>query len=170
MNNDILKRTSSALGEELMAKFQQYKFCIVGCGGTGALFAEMLVRTGAQKITLIDGDTVEASNLNRVISFVYQDIDKQKVDVLKSRLKSANPDIEITSIDCYLREYDPGDPDGQKARDGVCNSDLIIITVDKNISRILLTLSPTLYHEPFRKIHHIRAMRPVPVVADIQPG
>lgn len=106
MSNDLTKKTFPALGEKLMLEFQQRRFCIVGCGGTGALFAEMLVRTGAQKITLIDGDEVNISNLNRVISFVREDADKHKVEVLKSRLECINPDIEVTSIDCCFREYD----------------------------------------------------------------
>lgn len=136
MNDSFLERTSSALGEELMSEFRQKKFCVVGCGGTGALFAEMLVRTGARKVTLIDGDSVEASNLNRVVSFVHADIDKPKVEVLKSRLESINPKVHVTPIDCHLRQLDPGDYEGQRSRDAVYNSDIAIIAVDENRYRI----------------------------------
>lgn len=137
MGNNFLERTQSALGEELMKKFSQYKYCVVGCGGTGALFAEMLARTGARKISLIDGDAVDASNLNRVISFVRDDVGNSKVDVLQSRLRNINPDIEITAINCYFREHDPNDADGQGARDEVCNADIIVLAVDQNEYRIL---------------------------------
>lgn len=136
MKGDFLERTSSALGEELMSEFEQKKFCVVGCGGTGALFAEMLVRTGARRVTLIDGDSVEASNLNRVVGFVHRDIGKPKVKVLKSRLKSINPDTHVTPIDCHLRQRDPKDRKGQRARNEVYNSDIAIIAVDKNRYRI----------------------------------
>ena len=40
-------RTSKALGDKVMERLRSLRFCIVGCGGTGANFAEMLVRTGA---------------------------------------------------------------------------------------------------------------------------
>ena len=136
MNDSFLERTSLALGKELMSKFEQKKFCVVGCGGTGALFAEMLVRTGALTVTLIDEDDVEASNLNRVVSFVRADIGKPKVKVLKSRLESINPKARVTSIDCYLGQLDPGDCEGQRSRDAVCNSDIAIIAVDENRYRI----------------------------------
>lgn len=138
MNDRFLERTSSALGEELMSEFRQKKFCIVGCGGTGALFAEMLVRTGARKVTLIDGDSVEASNLNRVVGFVRADADicKPKVEVLKSRLESINPAINVTPIDCYLEPMDPDDCDEQRSRNAVCNSNIAIIAVDENRYRI----------------------------------
>lgn len=137
MSSDFLSRTSRALGDKLISELQQHKFCVVGCGGTGALFAEMLVRTGAQKITLIDGDNVDESNLNRVISFVHEDVDKPKVDVLKSRLESVNSSITVKAISCHFREYDPNDSNGQEARDAICNSDVIVIAVDKNKDRIM---------------------------------
>lgn len=136
MKGDFLERTSPALGEELMSEFRQRKFCVVGCGGTGALFAEMLVRTGARKVTLIDGDIVEASNLNRVVGFVRGDIGKLKVEVLKSRLENINPDAHVTPINCHLRQLDLGDCEGQRSRDAVYSSGIAIIAVDKNWSRI----------------------------------
>ena len=133
----LLDRTEKAIGRDLVKEIQKYKYCIVGCGGTGALFAEMLVRTGAEKITLIDGGIVEESNLNRVISFTMDDVKKEKVYVLSSRLKSINAKVQVTSINCCLREYDPEDNNGQKARDAVYDSDIVIIAMDKNKSRIV---------------------------------
>ena len=137
MGNDFLSRTSRALGEKLISELQQHKFCVVGCGGTGALFAEMLVRTGAEKITLIDGDRVDESNLNRVISFVHEDVGIPKVDVLKSRLEGVNSSITVKAISCHFREHDPNDFNGQAARDAIWNSDVIAIAVDKNKDRIM---------------------------------
>lgn len=136
-DDEILKRTREALGQSLVDKLKQQQYCVVGCGGTGALFAEMLVRTGAQKITLIDGDTVDGSNLNRVISFVQSDIGCKKVEALESRLKSVNTNICVTSISCHLREHDCADPKGGKARDAICDSDVVIVAMDKNKCRIV---------------------------------
>ena len=136
-DNKLLTRTSDALGPELMSELQRLHFCVVGCGGTGALFAEMLVRSGAEKITLIDGDTVDKSNLNRCVSFVCEDVDQLKVNVLKSRLQGVNSDCEIEPISCHLREQDRSDAEGQKARDAFYNSDVVVISVDKNSDRII---------------------------------
>ena len=55
------ERTFAALGGELMERLKTLQFCIVGCGGTGATFADMLVRTGATRLVLNDGGTVKKS-------------------------------------------------------------------------------------------------------------
>lgn len=135
--DNFLARTEKALGKGLIKKIQSNKYCIVGCGGTGALFAELLVRTGAKHLTLIDGDKVSESNLNRVLSFTRCDIEKKKVAVLQSRLKKINPDITISAYSCMLREQDSSDTDGQKVRDAIHGSNIVIIAMDNNTSRII---------------------------------
>ena len=70
---------------------------IVGCGGIGCTTAELLARAGVGKITLIDSDTVEISNLQRQIAFTSQDIGFYKAEVLAKRLKQINAYIEIDS-------------------------------------------------------------------------
>ena len=135
--SELFKRTIKAFGEEFIKEIQKYRYCIVGCGGTGTLFAEMLVRTGANKIILIDGDKVEESNLNRTISFTQNDIGEDKVNALMSKLKGINNKIEVTTINCCLRKYDLEDDKGQKARDAVYNSDIVIISMDRNKCRMV---------------------------------
>ncbi len=132
----ILDRTRTAIGDDLIVTLQKKQFCIVGCGGTGALFAEMLVRTGANKLVLIDGDDVEYSNLNRVIGFTKKDVGHKKVCVLKSRFEQITSDLEIETVATNLRKYYKDDKDGQIARDAVCDADIIIIAVDNNEIRI----------------------------------
>ena len=115
-------------------------FCIVGCGGTGASFAEMLVRTGALRLSLIDGTRVEDSNQNRVFSFFPEDCGTRKVEVLKKRLESIRPGcLKITAIpDSFRKPDDILDPHsiGQQARDAVCDADVVFIGTDTNTSRL----------------------------------
>ncbi len=115
---------------------QKLRFCVVGCGGTGALFAEMLVRTGALDITLVDGDSVEESNLNRVLGFLMKDTGRKKVDVLKSRFEEINPEASIKVENCHLRKLDPDVARGQEVRDSIHDSEVVIIAVDNNNDRI----------------------------------
>lgn len=136
MSEKLLDRTRGALGEQMIERIQKLRFCVVGCGGTGALFAEMLVRTGALDITLVDGDRVEESNLNRVLGFLVKDTGRKKVEVLKSRFEEINPVVSIKVEDCHLRKHDPEDTRGQKVRDSVHDSEIVIIAVDKNNDRI----------------------------------
>ena len=135
-------RTVKALGDDVMGKLRSLHFCIVGCGGTGASFAEMLVRTGALRLTLIDGSRVEDSNLNRVFSFFPEDYGKRKVEVLKKRLESIRPGcLKITAIPDSFRK--PEDflgthSIGQRARDAVCDADVVFIGTDTNKSRLAI--------------------------------
>lgn len=133
--NDLTKSTELGIGNDLLKKIQNTKFCIVGCGGVGSIFAEMLVRTGAINVALIDADKVELKNLNRTL-FVSNDVEEYKVEVLKKRLKSINSDINVKAIDRHFGVHIEGDKKRQEIRDLVLNSDITLISVDKNIDRI----------------------------------
>ena len=138
MDDDITARTSKALGESVMSRLAALDFCIVGCGGTGANFAEMLVRTGATRLTLVDGSTVKGSNLNRVFSFQHSDIGRPKVDVLKTYLEAIRPGhLDITPLRESFRDPDlvPINPMVQRVRDAVHDADVVFIATDKNTSR-----------------------------------
>ncbi len=84
-NQEHIKRTSVLLA---------------GCG-LGSNIAECLLRTGFEKITLVDGDRVELSNLNRQ-NFVCDDIGKFKAEALCERLKSINPEADISFQNTYI--------------------------------------------------------------------
>ena len=124
-----------------MRKLQSYRFCIVGCGGTGANFAEMLVRTGATRLTLIDGTKVEESNLNRVFSFSSSDCGASKVHVLERYLQSIRPGLEICALeDSFRRPEDilEDHEEGQRVRDAVYDADMVFVGTDTNRSRLAI--------------------------------
>ena len=68
---------------------------IVGCGGIGCTVAELLARAGVGKITLIDADHIEISNLQRQIAFTQSDIGFYKSEILAKRLVQINPHIRV---------------------------------------------------------------------------
>lgn len=67
---------------------------LVGGCGLGSNIAECMLRLGFESITLVDGDKVELSNLNRQ-NYVGVDIGKQKSEQIYERLKSINPQANI---------------------------------------------------------------------------
>ncbi len=69
--------------------------------GIGSVIAECALRFGFEKITIVDGDHVERSNLNRQ-NYTEDDINTNKVDALAKRLKSINKNAEINCIDFFL--------------------------------------------------------------------
>ena len=131
-------RTAKALGTDVMTKLRTLQFCIVGCGGTGANFAEMLVRSGATRVILIDGDIVDESNLNRVSSFAWCDIESEKVHALKARLDAIRPNLDIQVLPSSFREREDilDDPLGQPIRDAVHDSQVVFVGTDTNTSRL----------------------------------
>lgn len=77
---------------------------IFGCGGGGCVVAELLTRNGIGSLILIDGDKFETSNLNRQIAATQDSIGKIKVEELKNRLTSINPNINIKTLPIFAEE------------------------------------------------------------------
>lgn len=110
---------------EARNKLNSSKVLILGCGGIGTHMAWHMTALGVSKLTLVDFDTVEESNLNRQLLFDRSDIGKIKVDVLKEKLSAINPDMQI---DTYCKRIS-----SQKELEEICLSDnynLIIKALD----------------------------------------
>lgn len=133
--DNLTTSTELGIGSDLLQKIQNTKFCIVGCGGIGAFFAEILVRTGGIDISLIDADNIEYKNLNRT-PFLNTDIGKPKVIALKQRLESINDSVNIKAFNKSFGHRNKDDKDRTEIRDLIANSDIVIIVIDKNEIRI----------------------------------
>lgn len=75
---------------------------VIGCGGLGAPVAQYLVAAGVGHITLVDGDNVELSNLQRQIVFTENDIGQSKAESTKQRLAQLNSDVAIDAVKSHL--------------------------------------------------------------------
>ena len=62
---DWLSRTELLLGSEGLKKLKESNVLVVGLGGVGAYAAEMICRAGVGRMTIVDGDTIHLTNLNR---------------------------------------------------------------------------------------------------------
>ena len=78
-----------------MALLQSKRVILFGIGGVGSWCAECLIRTGLTHLTIVDGDTVQASNLNRQLPATQATLGMPKVEALKARLLEINPYAEI---------------------------------------------------------------------------
>ena len=88
-------RTELLIGKEGIEKLQNAKVAIYGVGGVGSFVAEGLARSGIGNMVLIDNDVVSISNLNRQIHANINTVGKNKVDVMKERILSINPEVEV---------------------------------------------------------------------------
>jgi len=104
MNTEWLSRTELLLGEERLEQVKNAHILVVGLGGVGAYAAELLCRAGVGQMTIVDGDDIEASNINRQMPATTQTLGKDKTDVMADRLLTINPDIKLRVINEFLRE------------------------------------------------------------------
>lgn len=96
------ERTLLLLGEEKLIRLKNAGVLVVGVGGVGAYAAEMLVRAGVGNITIVDGDSVSLSNINRQLLALHSSVGRSKTAVMKERLLDINPDLNICAKDLFL--------------------------------------------------------------------
>jgi len=98
-NDDLLRYNKHILLEEIQTDgleiLKQKHVAIIGLGGLGCPVAQYLSTSGLGKITLIDDDIVDETNLQRQILYTSEDLGLYKADVACKRLKILNPDINI---------------------------------------------------------------------------
>ncbi len=90
----LFQRSAAVLGLDVLRTLMHDQvISIVGVGGLGSIIAEHLIHMGFQALNLIDPDTLELSNLNRVVGAYYEDALQQraKVAVIKRHLTHINP-------------------------------------------------------------------------------
>lgn len=90
-----LSRTRLLLGQEKLENLMEKHVLVVGAGGVGAYAAEMLCRAGVGRLTVADGDTVNASNINRQLIALHSTVGMEKTAVLARRLRDINPDLKL---------------------------------------------------------------------------
>ena len=118
MNTDFefLARVDRLLGASALQEVTQKRVIVFGVGGVGSWCVESLVRSGIQKITIVDSDCVCVSNLNRQLMATTKTVGAVKVEALKQRLLEINPHAEIdarrevfsaeTAENFHLENYD----------------------------------------------------------------
>ena len=99
---DQFTRTRMLLGDAAMERLRGARVAVFGVGGVGGYVCEALVRSGVGALDLVDDDTVNLSNLNRQIIATRQTIGRSKVEVMKERLLSINPEAEIRTRNCFF--------------------------------------------------------------------
>jgi adenylyltransferase/sulfurtransferase len=71
---------------------------IIGAGGLGSPASMYLAAAGVGKLTLVDNDTVELSNLQRQLAHAESDLGANKVDSAAATLRAINSDVEIVAL------------------------------------------------------------------------
>lgn len=98
-SREIVLKEISAEGYECIRKS---KVCVIGIGATGSPVADLFVRAGAHTVRIIDGDTVDITNLHRQILYSEQDVGSAKVDAAYTRLRSINSKCNVEKVNKFL--------------------------------------------------------------------
>lgn len=97
-------RTELLLGADRMEQLAHSHVLVVGLGGVGAYAAEQICRAGVGHMTIVDADTVNASNINRQLPALHSTLGKPKAEVMAARLLDINPRLKLTVINEFLRD------------------------------------------------------------------
>ncbi len=118
------------LGVEAQEAWQRAAVLVVGLGGLGSPAALYLASAGVGRLILADGDTVDATNLQRQIVHREAAIGKPKVESAAETLRALNPDIAIECIGERLA--------GDALADTVARADVVLDCSDNFATRYAL--------------------------------
>ena len=114
---------------------------IVGCGGLGAPVSLYLAAAGIGHITVVDGDCVELSNLQRQVAFVEADIGSNKAHCTRQRLVDLNSDINAHAVEQHL--------DADNARELISGADIVLDCSDNFDTRCIVNQTCRALRKPW---------------------
>jgi tRNA A37 threonylcarbamoyladenosine dehydratase len=94
----FFQRLALLTGSEAAAALARSRVIVVGTGGVGSWCAEALARSGVGSISLVDSDTVCATNINRQVQALSSTIGRLKTEALKERLLDINPSCRVDAF------------------------------------------------------------------------
>lgn len=102
----FLSRTALLLGEESIALLRRAHVLVVGVGGVGGMALAMLARAGVGRFTIVDGDCVAESNINRQQIAWRSTLGESKCSAARKMLHEISPEIIVESYDRFITEAD----------------------------------------------------------------
>ena len=105
MDDRRFARTEMLIGEEGLARLAVASVAVFGIGGVGSYAAEALARIGVGRITLVDHDTIDVTNINRQIHALTETVGRLKTAVMAERIRQINSSCEVREMpEFYLPE------------------------------------------------------------------
>ena len=95
MEEEWKARTELLIGKDNIQKLKNSRVIVYGIGGVGSFAVEGLIRSGIENIILVDNDVISPSNLNRQIHATVPNIGRLKVECMKERIISINPNVKV---------------------------------------------------------------------------
>lgn len=137
---EVFNRQQLAFGKALVQDLSKLKISVVGAGATGSATALLLTRLGVGELCLIDKDTIEQSNLNRLHGAKMSDVGKYKVDVLQQYIEDIGIETKVSVLKSWVAD--------QECIAHLKTSDVIFGCTDDDTGRILLNRFAYFYLTP----------------------
>lgn len=139
--DEFFSRQTAAFGGPFVNALRSLRVTIVGAGGTGSPTATLLARSGIGEIIVIDPDTLEKSNLNRVRGARLDDVEKQKANILCDYIASLGLETKLHALPSFV--------DSAEGLDALATSDVIFGCTDDQIGREILNTTTYAYVQPY---------------------
>lgn len=96
------ERAELLFKKEGLERLNNSNVLVVGLGGVGSFAAEFIARAGVGRMTIVDGDVVDITNINRQLPALHSTVGKPKVDIVGDRLMDINPELKLTRVKEFL--------------------------------------------------------------------
>ena len=104
MSYDWNTRTELLIGKTGTERLEKSHVLVVGLGGVGAYAAEQLCRAGIGRMTIVDADVVNETNLNRQLPALHSTLGQPKAEVVGTRLLDINPQMKLDVVNEFIRD------------------------------------------------------------------
>ncbi len=118
------------VGAAGQTRLRASRVLVIGCGGLGVPVISYLAGAGIGRLSLVDGDRLEPSNLHRQTMYALADVGKLKVELAAERVRALNPDVDVRA---YPLRFD-----ALNASDLIAQHDLVIDCTDNFTTKFLL--------------------------------
>lgn len=135
--DDRQVRAFGAPGQRLLRRLH---FAVIGAGGTGSLGCQQLAHLGATRITVIDHDLVEETNLNRLVGSIPSDVGKPKVEVAGRMICAINPGATVVPVQADIVN--------EEAAKLIATFDFVLLCTDSHASRAVVNQAAYQYLVP----------------------
>jgi hypothetical protein len=141
--DEATQRTRQAFGDKTTAMLKSLRIGIVGCSGIGSWIVEMLARLGVGELVLVDPDSIERKNLNRIVNSMAADAESgaKKVHVFERAIAAMGLDTKV-----HAR---PTDLAHREVVEHLASCDILFGCVDSADGRELLNRIGSYYTVPY---------------------
>ena len=126
-------RMEAIIGTENTRRLQEAHIAVIGLGGVGSWAAEALARCGIGTLTLVDGDTVDPTNINRQLYALHSTVGQSKAELAKARVLDINPRCKVHAVRVFYTPETQADFD-------LAHCDCVIDAIDMVTAKIALAV------------------------------